>query len=101
MRGLHLIVSDIEKARAELVAKGVEVGEVFHFGAGGQEPGLHPERSNYGSYANFSDPDGNTWGAARGRPQLLVADAFGYFGRHELQDVGLESVLDAFGTGEV
>ncbi len=59
--GLHLVVTDIDKARAELVGSGVDVSEVFHFGASGREPGPHPERADYGSYLAFSDPDGNSW----------------------------------------
>ena len=59
--GLHLVVTDIEKARAELVERGVDVSEIFHFGADGRAPGPHPERANYGSYIAFSDPDGNSW----------------------------------------
>jgi catechol 2,3-dioxygenase-like lactoylglutathione lyase family enzyme len=61
VQGLHLIVPDIDAARAELVARGVDVSEIFHFGAGGQEPGPDPERSNYNSFLSFSDPDGNGW----------------------------------------
>lgn len=61
VRGTHLCVGDIEKARAELVAKGVDVSEPFHFGEAGQTPGLHPERADYATFASFSDPDGNTW----------------------------------------
>ena len=61
LNGLHLIVSDIDTARAELVERGVEVSEVFHFGSGGQAPGPDPQRSDYGSYLSFSDPDGNGW----------------------------------------
>jgi catechol 2,3-dioxygenase-like lactoylglutathione lyase family enzyme len=62
-RGLYLVVSDIEAARAELVARGVEVGELFHVAGPGQPPqsGLDPERRSYFSYASFSDPDGNGW----------------------------------------
>ena len=62
-RGLYLVVSDIEAARAELVARGVEVSEVFHR-AGPGEPSLSgpdPEHRSYRSYASFSDPDGNGW----------------------------------------
>jgi catechol 2,3-dioxygenase-like lactoylglutathione lyase family enzyme len=59
--GLHLVVTDIEAARAELKERGVDVSEVFHFGATGQTPGLHPDRADYGSYVAFSDPDGNSW----------------------------------------
>ena len=60
-QGLHLVVSDIEAARTFLAERGVEVSEPFHFGAEGQAPGLHPERSDYGTYLSFSDPDGNGW----------------------------------------
>jgi catechol 2,3-dioxygenase-like lactoylglutathione lyase family enzyme len=60
-QGMHLVVTDIEAARAELADRGVEVSEPFHFGAEGQTPGLHPERADYGTYVSFSDPDGNGW----------------------------------------
>lgn len=60
-RGTHLVVSDIEAARAELVGRGAEVGEIRHMGPEGWEPGPDPERRDYGSFAEFSDPDGNTW----------------------------------------
>ena len=60
-RGMHLVVTDIEQARADLVERGVDVSEVWHMGPGGQAPGPDPERRDYGSFANFSDPDGNTW----------------------------------------
>ncbi|MGH3648666.1 MAG: glyoxalase superfamily protein [Micromonosporaceae bacterium] len=59
--GTHLVVTDIEAARAELVERGVDIGEPFHFGAEGQTPGLHPERASYGTYLSFNDPDGNGW----------------------------------------
>lgn len=61
VQGLHLVVSDIEAAHAELVERGVDVSEPFHFEAGGQAPGVDPERRDYGSYLSFSDPDGNSW----------------------------------------
>jgi predicted enzyme related to lactoylglutathione lyase len=60
-RGLHLCVSDIEAARAELTGRGVDVSEIFHFGPEGQQPGPDPQRSNYNSFASFEDPDGNGW----------------------------------------
>jgi catechol 2,3-dioxygenase-like lactoylglutathione lyase family enzyme len=60
--GLYLAVSDIEAARAELVGRGVDVGEVFHRVPGeGPKSGLDPARRTYSSYATFSDPDGNEW----------------------------------------
>jgi catechol 2,3-dioxygenase-like lactoylglutathione lyase family enzyme len=60
-QGLHLVVNDIEAAHADLTSRGMEVGGPFHFGAEGQTPGLHPDRSDYGTYLSFSDPDGNGW----------------------------------------
>lgn len=59
--GLHVIVPDIDTARAELVGRGVEVSDFFHFGPAGQEDGPDPQRSNYNTFASFEDPDGNTW----------------------------------------
>ena len=61
LHGLHLCVSDIEKAREELVSRGVEVGDTFHFGEAGQAPGVDPERRPYATFMPFEDPDGNTW----------------------------------------
>jgi catechol 2,3-dioxygenase-like lactoylglutathione lyase family enzyme len=64
----YLIVSDLEAARDELVARGVEVSEVFHEGTrgarfhdAGRVAGPSPDASSYGSFAAFSDPDGNGW----------------------------------------
>jgi len=61
MRGLHLVVTDVVAARDELVGRGVEMGELHHYGAEGRTPGVHPERSDYNSFAEFTDPDGNLW----------------------------------------
>jgi catechol 2,3-dioxygenase-like lactoylglutathione lyase family enzyme len=63
VQGLILVVDDIEAARAELIAKGVEVSEPFHFSGirGPRLAGPDPERRSYASYASFSDPDGNSW----------------------------------------
>ena len=55
-------MSDIVAARADLVARGIDVSEVFHRGVG--EPpkaGVDPARRSYASYATFNDPDGNEW----------------------------------------
>jgi catechol 2,3-dioxygenase-like lactoylglutathione lyase family enzyme len=64
-QGLYLVVFDIDRARADLVGRGVDVSEVFHnvYDNGVQEPvdGPDPERRSYASYASFSDPDGNGW----------------------------------------
>lgn len=61
VNGLHLIVSDIEAARAELVGRGMHPSEPFHFADGAQTAGLHPERKSYESFFSFEDPDGNGW----------------------------------------
>jgi catechol 2,3-dioxygenase-like lactoylglutathione lyase family enzyme len=60
-RGTHLVVADIEAARAELVGRGVAVSEIRHMTAEGWKPGADPAHSNYNSFADFADPDGNTW----------------------------------------
>jgi catechol 2,3-dioxygenase-like lactoylglutathione lyase family enzyme len=60
-QNLYLVVSDIEAARAELVARGVDVSEPFHRGPEGFVSGLDPERRTYSSFASFDDPDGNRW----------------------------------------
>src|SRR5262245_35604229 len=62
-QGLFLIVSDIQAARAALVARGVDVGEIFHVAGPGHPPipGRDPQGRSYFSYAAFSDPDGNKW----------------------------------------
>jgi catechol 2,3-dioxygenase-like lactoylglutathione lyase family enzyme len=68
--GLYLVVSDIVAARDGLAARGVDVSEVFHAGTPGaqfqpdgsgrvSEPA--PDHASYGSFATFSDPDGNGW----------------------------------------
>jgi catechol 2,3-dioxygenase-like lactoylglutathione lyase family enzyme len=60
-RGTHLVVTDIEAARAELVERGVEVSEIRHLGPEGWEPGPDPSHTDFASFADFTDPDGNTW----------------------------------------
>lgn len=69
-RGLYLIVSDIAAARADLVAHGADVSEVFHPGAPGAQfrsdggdrtDGPGPDDGSYSTFATFSDPDGNGW----------------------------------------
>jgi catechol 2,3-dioxygenase-like lactoylglutathione lyase family enzyme len=68
--GLYLIVSDIQAAHDDLADLGVEVSDVFHPGAPGAQfspngadrvSGLAPDHATYGSFATFSDPDGNQW----------------------------------------
>ena len=61
VQGLHLVVSDIVAARAELIERGVDASELYHIGSGGQMPGPDPQRSNYSTFLSFNDPDGNGW----------------------------------------
>ena len=66
---LHLVVSDIEAARDELVANGVDPSEIYHDATGGynrfdpavRASGPDPQRRTYASFVLFSDPDGNSW----------------------------------------
>jgi catechol 2,3-dioxygenase-like lactoylglutathione lyase family enzyme len=68
-QGLYLTIADIDGARDKLIAGGVEVGEVFHEGTpgdrfhatNGRVSGPAPDHASYGSFASFSDPDGNGW----------------------------------------
>jgi catechol 2,3-dioxygenase-like lactoylglutathione lyase family enzyme len=72
-QGMYLIVSDIDAARNDLIARAIKVSEVFHNGgvySGGDEPylsgrvrvsGPDPDHGSYRSFASFSDPDGNGW----------------------------------------
>jgi catechol 2,3-dioxygenase-like lactoylglutathione lyase family enzyme len=65
-RATYLAVTDIEAARAELIARGVKVSDIRHKSpvetwAGGWAPGADPDRRDYASFADFADPDGNTW----------------------------------------
>jgi catechol 2,3-dioxygenase-like lactoylglutathione lyase family enzyme len=70
-QSLYLVVPDIDAARDELVGHGVAVSEVFHEGtigarfsgawSNGRVSGRAPEGATYGSFATFSDPDGNGW----------------------------------------
>jgi catechol 2,3-dioxygenase-like lactoylglutathione lyase family enzyme len=67
--GLQLTVYDIDAARADLLGRGVDVSETFHdvtgifhhAGTEGRASGPAPGHSDYGSFAAFSDPDGNGW----------------------------------------
>ena len=70
-QSLYLVVPDIDAARDEIVGRGVEVSEIFHegslggrfsaAGSSGRVSGRAPEGATYGSFATFSDPDGNGW----------------------------------------
>jgi hypothetical protein len=61
VKGLHLVIDDIVAAREELVGRGVDVAEIVHYEQGERKPGVDPEHARYNSFADFSDPDGNTW----------------------------------------
>jgi catechol 2,3-dioxygenase-like lactoylglutathione lyase family enzyme len=59
-----LTVSDIEAAHDELAGRGIDASEIWHgppFPPEARQPGPDPERTSYGSFCSFSDPDGNTW----------------------------------------
>jgi catechol 2,3-dioxygenase-like lactoylglutathione lyase family enzyme len=64
-----MVVYDIEAAHADLVARGVDVSEIFHgpgrgfdrFNDAPLEAGRDPDGASYNSFATFSDPDGNRW----------------------------------------
>jgi catechol 2,3-dioxygenase-like lactoylglutathione lyase family enzyme len=68
-QGMFLVVDDIEAARADLIAHGVNVSPVFHFddnrihvdGTDGRAPGPDPQQFPYSTWASFKDPDGNGW----------------------------------------
>ena len=66
VRNLHLVTPDLADVRAKLIARGVAVGAIRHKDpvdtwAGGWSAGLDPKRRDYASFADFADPDGNTW----------------------------------------
>lgn len=61
IKGIQVVVADIEAARAEVAERGAEVTDFFHFVDGAQVTGLHPERANFGSFFAVEDPDGHTW----------------------------------------
>ncbi len=66
VRGLYLVVEDIGTARQRLIDRGVSVSAVRHKDIaggwrGGFLPGIDPDRSDYASFADFHDPDGNGW----------------------------------------
>ena len=95
-KGLYLIVSDIEAARTELAAGGARVSEVFHPGSPGAQfqadgtgerlPGRAPDQASYSSFADFADPDGNTW--------LLQEITTRLPGRIESDETSFASVTD-------
>jgi catechol 2,3-dioxygenase-like lactoylglutathione lyase family enzyme len=69
LQGTFLVVDDVEAARTELIGRGVDVSDVFHFdgmllraaGTKGRVAGADPDGRSYFSFASFSDPDGNSF----------------------------------------
>jgi catechol 2,3-dioxygenase-like lactoylglutathione lyase family enzyme len=62
VKGLYLIVHDIEAARADLLERGIGASEPFHRAASGElVPGPDPEGRSYATFVSFKDPDGNEW----------------------------------------
>jgi len=61
IKGLHLVVADITAARADLVDRGIEVSPIRHMSPDGWQDGVDPAHGRYNSFADFADPDGNTW----------------------------------------
>lgn len=70
-QGTYLVAADINAVRNELAGRGIEISDVFHAvapgaqfrptSAGGRMVGPAPDHASYGSFATFSDPDGNGW----------------------------------------
>jgi catechol 2,3-dioxygenase-like lactoylglutathione lyase family enzyme len=103
-QGLYLVVSDIQGARDELAARGVDISEVFHSetpgaqfkpgSARGRIDGRAAEGASYGSFATFDDPDGNTWllqEVTTRLPGRIETDVTSYASAHDL----LEALLRA------
>jgi catechol 2,3-dioxygenase-like lactoylglutathione lyase family enzyme len=69
LEGLHLVVPDIESARADIAGRGIPISDVFHdeggvfhhAGTTARVPGPDPDHTSYSSFASFADPDGNGW----------------------------------------
>jgi catechol 2,3-dioxygenase-like lactoylglutathione lyase family enzyme len=68
IRGLELVVIDIEAARAQIAGRGIDIGDVYHdaklihhASTQSRITGLDPQRRSYLSFADFNDPDGNQW----------------------------------------
>jgi catechol 2,3-dioxygenase-like lactoylglutathione lyase family enzyme len=93
-QGMYLVVSDIEAARADLVARGVNVSDVFHPAGAQFQPdgtaarlaGPAPDHASYSSFATFNDPDGNGW--------LLQEVTSRLPGRVAASQIGFTSVAD-------
>lgn len=100
--GLELVVDDIESAQAELVARGVEPGGVYHLAGGKPEDGLAPEHKSYLSYADFTDPDGNSWLLQEVTSRLpgRVTSPLAAYGSMEALASALQRAEDAYAAYE-
>ena len=61
VKGLHLVVTDIDAAHAELSARDVTLNPVRHMTQNGWADGADPAHADYNSFSEFTDPDGNGW----------------------------------------
>jgi catechol 2,3-dioxygenase-like lactoylglutathione lyase family enzyme len=64
VQDMYLVVDDLQAARDELISRGADVSEIWHgrgLGNDGHQPGPDPGHQSYGSFASFSDPDGNRY----------------------------------------
>ena len=86
-----LIVSDIEAAHHQLAGRGIEVSDIWHgppFPVQARQPGPDPERTSYGSFFYFTDPDGNIWlvqEVTTRRPGVIDAGETGYVSTEDLE----------------
>jgi len=89
--GAGLIVSDIEAAHHKLVGLGIEVSDIWHgppFPVEARQPGADPERTSYGSFFSFTDPDGNVWlvqEVTTRRPGVMNANETSYVSTEDLE----------------
>jgi catechol 2,3-dioxygenase-like lactoylglutathione lyase family enzyme len=61
VKGVHLVVNNLDAARAELIGRGATISDAFHFEEGTQVAGASPDHGDYESFFSFADPDGNEW----------------------------------------
>ncbi|HZZ96793.1 MAG TPA: glyoxalase superfamily protein [Jatrophihabitantaceae bacterium] len=61
VKGLHIVVADIAAAHAELTGRGVDVAPIRHMTPNGWADGVDAAHTDYNSFADFADPDGNTF----------------------------------------
>jgi catechol 2,3-dioxygenase-like lactoylglutathione lyase family enzyme len=88
-----LIVSDIVAAHDDLAGRGVDASEIWHgppFPVEARQPGPDPERTSYGSFCSFTDPDGNTWLVQEVTTRLP--------GRVDATEPGFASIADLAGA---